>query len=693
MPPIRKLLAVSAVVAAALAATAVAALPASAAVYSPPAVRQRADLNTGWKFLRSDAANAQTPGFNDAAWSTVNTPHTWNATDASDGGSNYYRGIGWYRKHFTVPAAYAGKQLYLQFAGANQVADVYANGILLGEHRGGYARFRFNATAALKVGQDNVIAVKVTNASDPGIAPQTADFSFDGGIYRNVSLYAVDPLQIRMLDFAGPGIYLRQRSVTAASATVDVTSKLFNNLDTAKTVSVRAVVADATGNVAADVTRTGVNIPAHAETDIVQTVTIANPHRWDGLADPYLYNANVELSDGTKVTDVVTEPLGLRSYAVNANTGFSLNGHYLDLHGVNLHQDTAGAGWAETDADHTRDFDLIKEIGATAVRLAHYQHDQKDYNLADERGLVAWAEIPLVNDTTNSTAFADNARQQLTELIRQNYNHPSIVFWSIGNEQRVDNAATNNLLTSLNSLVNTEDPDRISTYANCCVSDTGAVPTHAETTGYNKYYGWYTGTTSGLGPNLDSLHAALPSRPIAISEYGAGANTTQHALNPPQPVTTGPTHPEEYQALLHESSWKQLQARPYVWGKFVWNMFDFASDTRNEGSQPGINDKGLVTRDRAVKKDSFYWYKVNWNPTPTTYITSRRWTQRTTAATQIKVYSNAPTVTVTLNGTSLGAKTSSDHIFIWTGVTLRQGSNSVVATGGGQTDTVSWTLS
>ena len=690
-----RILAMAAALVVAAATLTVAAEPAQAAVYTPPASRLRADLNTGWKFNRADVANAQATTFNDAAWQTVNTPHTWNATDASNGGGNYYRGVGWYRRHYTVPAAYAGKQLYLQFAGANQVADVWVNGTLLGTHRGGYARFRFNATAALRVGLDNVIAVKVTNAHDGNIAPLTADFSFDGGIYRNVSLYAVDPVQMRMLDFAGPGVYLRQRSVTSASATVDVTAKLFNNLDTARTTSVRAVVTDATGTVVADQTRTGVAIAAHAGVDVLQTITVANPHRWDGVADPYLYSATVELRDtaANRITDVVTEPLGLRSFGINANSGFTLNGHYLDLHGVNLHQDRAGVGWAETDAQHIQDFDLISEIGATAVRLAHYQHDQKDYSLADERGMVVWAEIPLVDATTNTTAFADNARQQMQELIRQNYNHPSIVFWGIGNEQRVDNAATNNLLTSLNNLVNTEDPDRLSTYATCCVSDTGAVATHAETIGYNKYFGWYNGTAGGLGGNLDGLHGSLPGRPIAVSEYGAGANITQHELNPAQPSTTGPWHPEEYQSLLHESSWKQMQARPYVWGKFVWNMFDFASDTRNEGSQPGINDKGLVTRDRAIRKDAFYWYKVNWNTAPTVYVTSRRWTQRTAAGTAVKVYSNAGSVTLTLNGTSLGARSSTDRIFTWTGVTLRPGANTVTATAGATTDSVTWTLS
>ncbi|MET7420085.1 glycoside hydrolase family 2 TIM barrel-domain containing protein [Dactylosporangium sp. NPDC005555] len=680
-----------------VAGNAVAAPAASAATYTPPALRQRVDLNTGWRFTKGDVAGAEATTFNDSAWQQLNVPHTWNAADGADGGNNYYRGIGWYRRHYTVPAGFAGKMLFLQFAGVNQVADVWVNGVYLGKHSGGYARFRFGATSAFKVGQDNVIAVKVTNAHNADIAPLSADFTFYGGIYRNVSLQVVDPLAVRMLDSAGPGVYLRQRSVTAASATVDVTTKLFNNNTSSRSVVVRTVITDASGTVVADQSSAARTVAANAGVDVLSTVTIANPRRWDGLADPYLYNANVEIRDSGQVTDVVTEPLGLRTFGVDPNTGFSLNGRAYDLHGVNLHQDRAGAGWAVNDTQHTADFDLIREIGATTIRMAHYQHDQKDYSLADERGLVVWAEIPLVNDTTNSAGYTANARQQMTELIRQNYNHPSIVFWGIGNEQRVDNAATNALLDSLAGLVDTEDPDRVSVYASCCVSDTGAVNNHAEASGYNKYFGWYNGSYNDLGGNLDNLHAANPSRRIALSEYGAGANTTQHALNPGAPSPGGQYHPEEYQALLHEASWKQLDARPYVWGTYVWNMFDFAADARNEGSQPGINDKGLVTRDRLTRKDAFYFYKANWASTPTLYITSRRWTSRTTAATELKVYSNAPSVTATLNGVSLGARTSTDRIFKWTGVTLRPGANTVQVTatlnGTPVTDTVTWTLS
>ncbi|MEU7874667.1 glycoside hydrolase family 2 TIM barrel-domain containing protein [Dactylosporangium sp. NPDC049140] len=672
--------------------------PASAATYTPPAARQRVDLNAGWKFVKRDVAGAEAPGFDDSAWSSVTVPHTWNADDAGDGGGDYYRGTGWYRRHYTVPAALAGKMLFLQFAGADQVADVWVNGTYLGVHRGGYSRFRFDATAALGVGRDNVIAVRVSNAANPDIPPLQADYSFDGGIYRNVSLWAVDPLNIRMLDNAGPGVYVRQRSISGTAAAVEVTTKFWNNFTASRSIRVRTVVTDAGGVVVADQSAAAQNFAAATGGITVQSVTIPAPHRWNGTADPYLYRVNVELVDAAtgRVADVVTEPLGLRTYAVDAATGFSLNGQHLALHGVDLHQDRAGKGWAINDADHTEDLTLIRDMGANAVRMAHYQHDQKDYDLADQMGLVVWAEIPVVDLNTASAAFVANAEQQLRELIRQNYNHPSIVFWGIGNEQRTDNAATNSLLDRLAGLADTEDPDRISTYASCCVADGSAVAGHAETTGYNKYYGWYDGTTSDLGGWADARHAANPAQKIALSEYGAGANVTQHALNPAKPQTDGQWHPEEYQSLLHEASWKQLAARPYIWGTFVWNMFDFASDGRSEGAQPGINDKGLVTRDRLVRKDAYYWYKANWASTPTLYITSRRWTQRTDASTEIKVYSNAPTVTATLNGASLGSRSSTDRIFKWTGVTLRPGDNTVTVTatvnGTAQTDTVTWRL-
>ncbi|WP_329173016.1 glycoside hydrolase family 2 protein [Streptomyces sp. NBC_01477] len=673
------------------------AAPAAPQTYTPPAPRTWLSLNSGWRFHKGDVTGAQAPAFNDSAWTALSVPHTWNAQDGADGGGDYYRGVGWYRRRVTVPANLAGKMLFLQFAGANQVADVWIDGAHLGQHQGGYSRFRFGATANLTPGRESVLAVKVTNAANPDIAPLSADYTFQGGIYRNVSLYAVDRLAVRMLDYAGPGVYLRQRSVTADSATVDVRATVFNNNTAGRSLVVRAVVTDADGTIVADRSSAAQTIGAGSGLDVVQTLTIDRPRRWNGLADPYQYSATVEIRDATAgtVTDAVTEPLGLRSFSLDPATGFSLNGKHLGLHGVNLHQDRAGAGWAESDADHTQDFALISEIGATAVRMAHYQHDQKDYNLADAAGVVVWAEIPLVNGTTNSAAFTASTQNQLRELIRQNYNHPSIAFWGIGNEQGSDNTAANTLLASLAALVRSEDPDRISTYANNLGNDAG-VASHADTTAYNKYFGWYGGSYNDLGGWADSLHKAEPDRTFALSEYGAGANTAQHALNPSAPSSGGSFHPEEYQSLLHEASWKQLSARPFVWGSFVWNMFDFASDGRNEGSQPGINDKGLVTRDRATRKDAFYWYKANWSPAPTLWITSRRWTSRTDATTEVKVYSNATDVTAVLNGTPLGTRSSSDRIFTWTGVTLRPGANTVTVTasiaGTPHTDTATWTL-
>jgi beta-galactosidase len=389
----------------------------------------------------------------------------------------------------------------------------------------------------------------------------------------------------------------------------------------------------------------------------------------------------------------------LRTFAVDAASGFTLNGRHLPLHGVNLHQDHGEDGWAATDADHTQDLDMIREMGANAVRMAHYQHDQKDYDLTDAMGLVVWAEIPLVNTVGGTPAFTAGAERQLRELIRQNYNHPSIVFWGIGNEQAADNAATNLVLDRLAGLVKAEDPGRLSTYsdyAGCCPADSGPINGHTDVNGYNAYFGWYGGSTAGFGPWADALHKADPTRRIAISEYGAGAGVDQHSSSLARPVIDGRAHPEEYQASFHEQTWRQIEARPYLWGSFVWNMFDFASAGRDEGGRPGINDKGLVTRDRKIRKDAFYFYQANWSPTPTLYITSRRWTHRTEPVTELKVYSNSASVSATLNGLALPEGHPTDHVFRWPGITLRSGANvvTVTATIGGHpfTDTVTWTL-
>lgn len=680
------------------AATAAPAAHARAASYAPPVTRRQVSLNADWRFIRSDVTGAQAPGYDDSGWAAVAVPHEWNAVDGQDGGSNYYRGTGWYRRHYTPPADLAGRKLWLQFDGASLVTDVWVNGTYLGQHRGGFARFRFDATAALVPGRDAVIAVKVSNARVADVAPLAGDFTVHGGLYRAVSLWATDPLGVRMLDAAGPGVYLRQRSVTAASATVDVTAKLWNNSTAARTVTVRTVVTDAASTVVADTTTAPRDLAAGTGVDTVQTVTIADPHRWQGTADPYQYRAHVEVHDvvaGT-VTDEVTQPLGLRSVRIDANDGLFLNGVHVAVHGVNRHQDVIGKGWAISGADQVRDFDLMDEMGVNALRTAHYQQDQQVYDLADARGYLVWAEVPLVNTITDSADFRTNIGNQLRELIRQNYNHPSIFFWGIGNEQGSDAAPTNTVLDQLAQEVTTEDPDRFSTYAHNR-ADTSPLIDHAELTGFNHYFGWYYGTYDDFGPWADNLHLTQPGRRTGMSEYGAGGSIVQHEQDPVPPAPYGKWHPEEYQANFHEAYWKAIEARPFLWGSFVWAMFDFAVDSRDEGDTPGRNDKGLVTYDRSTRKDAFYFYKANWTTTGFIHLTSARFTDRSIATTTVKAYGTVDSAVLSVNGVRVGdAVADPDHILRWPAVTLSPGANVVTVTGvrdgATYTDSATWTL-
>ena len=663
---------------------------------APPATRIDTLIDSNWKFLKAEQSGAQAASFDDASWAAISLPHTWNSSDGQNGGNNYYRGVGWYRRHYTLPAEAVGKRVYLQFDGANVLSDVYVNGTLLGQHRGGFARFRFDATAALKVGADNVIAVKVSNAGAADVAPLEADFTFFGGLYRDAHVLITDPVHIDVLDYASSGVYLDTTEVTSASAKLRARVRVQNDGAAAQAVTVTTVLVRVDGRVEATLSATG-SVAAGKAQEFASSNTIVSPHLWQGTEDPYLYTAYVQVQAGSTLTDWVRAPLGFRSFSVDPAQGFSLNGKYLDLHGVNRHQDRLNLGWAITNKEHDQDMALIREMGATVIRLSHYEQAEYFHDLADRAGVVLWAEIPLVNAIGSSSAFTTNAVQQLTELIRQNYNHPAIIFWGIGNEQRSDNSATNTLLSTLNSLVHTEDPTRLSTYAACCTSDTGGLPAHSDVVGYNTYYGWYDafGTSEQFGAWADKLHAAKPTWKIAVSEYGAGAGITQHTDSPVRPDPYGTPHPEEWQNLVHESHWRQMKTRRYLWSKIIWNMFDFAVDSRDEGDTPGRNDKGLVTYDRETKKDSFYWYKANWSTTPVVYITSRRFTRRNTATVPVKIYTNLDSVTLEVNGEAVAPGTSADHVFSWASVALRTGANTIVATGKSGTntvtDTVTWT--
>lgn len=642
--------------------------------------REEISLTEGWRFTKGDVPEAARAEFDDSGWTSISLPHTWNNLDGQDGGGNYYRGPGWYRKRFGVDPNLAGKSLFLRFEGANRNTEVFVNGQRIGSHKGGHAAFCFEVTSAVKSGDGNQIAVRVDNAHDPESPPLAADFTFCGGLYREVKLLALDQLSISPLDFAAPGVYLKQLQVTEAAAEIEATVKLRNG-GIAKEATVRITLTDRDGKTVQTVS-TKQTVPAKGVADSVQKLALASPHLWNGRADPYLYTATVEVFDGTQLVDRLTQPLGLRFFHIDPEKGFFLNGKSLDLHGVNRHQDRLDKGWAIGSAEHAEDFALIQEMGCTAVRLAHYQHAQEFYDLCDTGGLVVWAEMPMVNGVTESEAFLANARQQMTELIKQNFNHPSIVFWSCYNELENGFKSTNNwaIVKDINQVAKDLDPTRFTAGATHVRHDH---PMHfwTDVVGFNKYFGWYYGQVGDFGPWLDKVHTELPSLRFSLTEYGVGANPFQHELHPTKRPPASPWHPEELQCLFHEAYWQELAKRPFVWGKYVWVMFDFASDGRNEGSAPGQNDKGLVSADRKIMKDAFYFYKANWTQEPLVYLTSRRFAIRNKPETEVKVYSNCDSVELRLNGESKGIRKASNHVFLWEDLKLKNGENQVEAIG------------
>ncbi|HST54163.1 MAG TPA: glycoside hydrolase family 2 TIM barrel-domain containing protein [Pyrinomonadaceae bacterium] len=648
------------------------------AAAAAPNPREEQNIDSGWKFHLGDIESAEAEAFDDGAWAAIDLPHTWNARDGEDGGNNYFRGTGWYRKHFVAPRAWADRQVYLQFDGVNRRADVYLNGQLLGTHTGGFARFRFDATPYLKPGTENVVAVRVNNEGN-AVAPTVADFTFFGGIYRGVSLLVTNRVQIETLDYASPGVYLKQVHVSPERADIDVTVKLSNHEQRAAGLRVRTLITDARGATVKETASTS-KLDADSRGQVAERLSLERPHLWDGLRDPYLYKVYVEVYENDALRDRVEQPLGLRFFSVDADEGFFLNGRHLGLHGVCRHQDRLDKGWAISDADEREDFALIREMGATAVRVAHYQQSQLWYTLADEQGVVMWAEIPFVGDAIDTPSFFDNAKEQLRELIRQNYNHPSIMFWGVGNETR--QPAADALLAQLAVTVRLEDPTRLSTYASDHADD-DTKNWHTDLLAFNRYFGWYSRSAEDFAKWADAVHERFPRALLAVSEYGAGASVRQHELNPKRPEPGGHWHPEEYQSAFHEAYWNAISARPYLWATFVWNMFDFAADQRDEGDAPGRNDKGLVTYDRKTRKDAFFFYKANWSTQPVLYITSRRFTERTEATAPVKIYSNAGPVELFVNGISQGKRTGEGRIFRWAAVTLKRGENTVEARAGG----------
>jgi beta-galactosidase len=487
------------------------------------------------------------------------------------------------------------------------------------------------------------------------------------------------------------------RAITPASASIDVNVRVSNDAVARRRLGVRASVIDAEGRTVATATR-AIDVAAGSVQPARLAITIPDPHRWNGRKDPYLYHVATEIlaaPNGVAVDRVVV-PLGLRTIAFDGTKGFLLNGEPYPLHGVNLFSPgRPGRGLAVTDAEVDADFDTLNEMGVTGLRLVHFQHPQASYDAADRLGLPVWTEIGVNSRIDPGKPFADNVTQQMRELIRQNVNHPSVIMWGIGNEVFASGPEVPKLLSVAQAAAKAEDASRPTVYAHCCQGDDVPKAKVSDLIGYNRYFGWYkdqAGTT--MASWADAFRAAHPNLPYAVSEYGAGASIRHQQEVPGTPVTDSGWHPEQTQALYHETNWRALRDRPGLFGTFVWVGFDLASDGRAEGDRDGINDKGLVTYDRAVRKDAYYWYKANWSDRPTLYIASRRHTERTDPVTDVKVYANGGPVTLSVNGVVIGTQPLDDHIARWTGVVLRPGANRIAVRSerGGQIseDAVTW---
>lgn len=638
------------------------------------AQRQDILLSNDWNFRFSHQVQKGTEV-------RVDLPHTWNAQDALSGKIDYKRGIGNYEKNLFIRPEWKGKRLFIRFEGVNNIADVFINRRHIGEHRGGYGAFIFEITGKVEYGKENSILVRVNNGEQLDIMPLVGDFNFYGGIYRDVHLLITDETCISPLDYASPGVRLIQDSVSHRYAEVRAIVDLSNGSSGNQEVELNVRLLDGQ-RVVKEGTK-NVNLSGNEVMQQELTFEIDQPHLWNGRQDPFLYQAEVTLFRNGQMVDRVTQPLGLRFYRIDPDKGFFLNGKHLPLQGVCRHQDRSEVGNALRPQHHEEDVALMLEMGVNAVRLAHYPQATYFYDLMDKNGIIVWAEIPFVgpggyNDKgfVDLPAFRANGKEQLKELIRQHYNHPSICVWGLFNEltELGDNPVE--YIKELNVLAHQEDTTRPTTSASNQMGDLNFI---TDAIAWNRYDGWYGGTPADLGKWLDRMHKDHPEICIAISEYGAGASIYHQQDSLVKTVPTSWWHPENWQTYYHIENWKTISSRPYVWGSFVWNMFDFGAAHRTEGDRPGINDKGLVTFDRKVRKDAFCFYKANWNrEEPMLYLTGKRNTVRTQRLQTITAFTNLSGAELFVNGKSYGkAIPDSYAILEWKNVELEPGENEI----------------
>lgn len=633
-------------------------------------MRNIINLNKDWKFIQKDAG---LPNSLPTDWTSVDLPHTWNAVDGHDGNGSFDRGTYWYAKTFATPKqAFGGNRVFVEILAAGQQATVYVNGTEVVYHEGGYSTFRADVTDLCKEDGENLLVVACSNERKESVYPQSADFTFYGGLYRGVNIISVPDAHFDLEYYGGPGIQVTPTPCDCGGAMFDIVTYTKGSDEN---FTVLYSICDAEGQEVAGGCR-----PAD---DTKIKLFVPDAKKWE-IDDPYLYTVTARLQRRNETFDEVNARVGVRSFSCDPEKGFIINGKETPLRGVSRHQDMLYKGNALSKEEHYHDAELIKELGANTIRLAHYQHNQYFYDACDEMGFVVWAEIPFISVMNKDPEAHQNCISQMKELIIQNYNHPSICFWGISNEiliggiseQLVENHK------ELNELVKELDPTRLTTIAHVSMTPIESPLHHiTDVISYNHYFGWYGGKMEENGPWMDNFHKVHPDLCLGLSEYGCEGIVTYHGPNP-----ACKDYSEEYQALYHEHMAKMLEERPWIWSSHVWNMFDFGCAARDEGGVAGRNNKGLITIDRKTKKDSYYIYKAYWNKTPMVHICGRRYAQRAGETTEIRVYSNEPMVTLYLNGEKVEEK-SAEKVFVFR-VALVEGQNIVVAVAGDVKDSI-----
>ncbi|MEG1664856.1 MAG: glycoside hydrolase family 2 TIM barrel-domain containing protein [Mucinivorans sp.] len=654
------------------------------------AQREIININRSWQYV---------PGWQvqkDVS-TTVNLPHTFNL-DALSGKWDYYRGLANYVKTIETPTAWKGKKVFIRFKGANQTADLYVNSKHVGQHQGGYTAFTWDITPYLTIGSRNTLWVRLTNAINLDIMPLLGDFNMYGGIYRDVELIVVPTTHFCLEDFSSSGVYVKQTKVSDVRADVQIRA-LIDGPAGGRATRVNFALLSAAGDTVGMDSKL-VELDAIGSTEVDASFTLINPHLWHSVEDPYLYHATVTLAQEagrkTITLDSLTTSVGLRYFKVDEKNQFYLNGKPFRIQGVGRHQDWALLGNALFPENHQRDVELMLGMGVNAVRLTHYPQDPYFIDLCDRAGIIVWSEIPFVGPGgyrdkgfNDSEAFMENGRTQLQEMIRQLYNHPSILFWGLFNEltQRGDDPL--HYVRSLNTLAKEEDSTRLTVAASNQDGDLNFV---TDLIGFNQYVGWYGGEPKDFNTWGERLRREWPKLKAGVSEYGAGGSIYQHSDTLQKVVPESYWHPEQWQTFYHETYWRTIASKNYFWGTFLWVMFDFGAAHRTEGLRPGINDKGMVTFDRQMPKDAYYFYKANWNSKDKfVYIAERRWQNRPYGKQTIKVFSNCQSAELFINGKAVLTEASNDGYgtFVWKNIGMPHGENLLTVRSGHLADSCS----